>query len=297
MWNGGLTWVPLAWPVQGPELAFHSRKHHTQSIKRTRTIVIRKRARTSALAEPVAPKENGYKLTHSSSYRSAPFSQKTRMFPFSNKVGNHVSQPGDYGRSAAGVAMTFAAYQARHDGSDFTFEGRDDAAGILGTFRVGDASPVVTAETLEELEHKARAHLGDEPDAFLYLTNAKAHVYRIMINKKYQATIERAARREEITVALLVFCVTCLVAASLGSLGVWALVGFVCVVGLYAITLGVGLFNEIEGALVCEILLILALLFIPALEKLRTQLHSPAVPESTSCLRMSFSRGEHHERT
>jgi len=47
--------------------------------------------------------------------------------------------------------MTFAGYEARHDGKDFDFEGRDDAAGILGTFRPNDAPPVVTAETLEEL--------------------------------------------------------------------------------------------------------------------------------------------------
>ncbi len=30
--------------------------------------------------------------------------------------------------------MTFAAHQSRHVGTDFTFEGREEATGILGTY-------------------------------------------------------------------------------------------------------------------------------------------------------------------
>ena len=89
--------------------------------------------------------------------------------------------------------MTFAAYQARHNGTDFSFEGRDEAAGILGVFMAGEAPPVVTAPTFEELEREARAHLGKEPDAFLYLTDGDGHVYRIMINE-----IGRASCRERV---------------------------------------------------------------------------------------------------
>ena len=111
--------------------------------------------------------------------------------------------------------MALSAYQARHDGTDFVFDGRDDAAGILGTFRPGEAPPVVTAETLEELEQKVRAHLGEEPAAFLYLADGNGHVYRIMINKKYHAAIGSAERRTAISVALLVFSVTCLITVRL----------------------------------------------------------------------------------
>lgn len=164
--------------------------------------------------------------------------------------------------------MAFAAYQARHDGTDFVFEGRDDAAGILGTFRPGDAPPVVIAETLEELEQKVQAHLGEEPAAFLYLTDGNGHVYRIMINGKYHAAIESANRRTVISVTLLVFSVTCLLAASATSPGAWTLVCFAGAVGLFALILRVGLFNEVECAIVCEILLILALMLAPTIDKL-----------------------------
>jgi hypothetical protein len=68
----------------------------------------------------------------------------------------------------------------------------------------------------------------------------------------------------------LVFSVTCLIGASLGSLGAWALLGFVGAAALYALILRAGLFNEIEGAVVCETLLILALLLIPALQRVRS---------------------------
>jgi hypothetical protein len=165
--------------------------------------------------------------------------------------------------------MTFAAYQARHNGTDFSFEGRDEATGILGVFRPGEAEPVVTAHTLEELEREARAYLGKEPDAHLYLTDGAGRVYRIMINEKYHAAVQRAERRTAISVALLVFSVTALLGASLGSLGAWALLGFVCAAALYTLLLRAGLSNEIEGAIVCEILLILALLLIPALQRVR----------------------------
>ena len=185
--------------------------------------------------------------------------------------------------------MAFAAYQARHDGTDFVFDGRDDAAGILGTFRPGEAPPVVTAETLEELEQKVRAHLGEEPAAFLYLADGNGHVYRIMINKKYHAAIGSAERRTAISVALLVFSVTCLITASLTSLGAWTLVCFAGAVGLYVLILRVGLFNEIEGAVICEILLILALLLVPALEKLRGTAAEPGAadrPRPILCFRV-----------
>jgi hypothetical protein len=82
-------------------------------------------------------------------------------------------------------------------------------------------------------------------------------------------TTERAERRTAVSLALLVFSVTCLLGASLGSLGPWALLAFIGAVTLYALILRADFFNEIEGALVCEILLILALLLIPALKRIR----------------------------
>lgn len=176
--------------------------------------------------------------------------------------------------------MTFTAYQARHDGTDFSSKGRDEAAGILGRHTPSEAPPVVTAHTLEELKLEARAYLGKEPDALLYLTDADRRVHQIMLNEKHHAAIDSAGRRNAISIALLVFCVTCLLGASLGALGAWALLSFVSAVALYALILRVGLLNEIEGAVLCEILLILALILIPALHRVRSIAAEPgAAPD------------------
>jgi hypothetical protein len=164
--------------------------------------------------------------------------------------------------------MSFAAYQARHDGTDFSREGRDEAAGILGVFKPNDDKPVATADTLEHLEQAARAYLGKEPDAFLYLTDGDCRVLRMMMLENHHAAIDRANRRTAMAAALLIFCMTCLIGASLGSFGGWALLCFLGASALYVFILWWGLFNEVEAALMCEIMLILALLSPPALQKL-----------------------------
>jgi hypothetical protein len=165
------------------------------------------------------------------------------------------------------VAVTFAAYQARGDGPDFSFEGRDEAAGVLGTLRPADAAPVATAGTLEVLEREAKAHLGSESDAILYLADGGGRVHRIMTNVKHHAAVERAARRTAIAVALLVFCATCLLAAP--ALGGWAQLAFAGAAGVYTLVLRAGLFNALEGAVVCEILLILTLVLGSQLQRVR----------------------------
>ena len=163
--------------------------------------------------------------------------------------------------------MHYAAYQARHDGTDFSFTGRDDVAGILGTFSPGGVPPVVTGDTLDEVRIRARAHLGEEPGAFLYLTDADGRVYEIMINVKHHRVTEAANRRTAITGAILLFCITCLLATAFG-LGAWlAILGFLGAGCVYCLILRVRLFNEIEGAVICEIFLILGLLLIPAIKK------------------------------
>jgi hypothetical protein len=165
--------------------------------------------------------------------------------------------------------MTFAAFQARHDGTDFSFEGRDESAGVLGVFHPREAAPLLTANTLEELEREARAHLGKEPSAYLYLTDDGHRVYRIMINEEHHATIEKRMRRTAIACVLLVFGITCLVGAYFGSLGIMPLLVFVGIAALYVLLLRVDFFNEIEGAVICEIMLILALLLVHAVQRAR----------------------------
>lgn len=172
--------------------------------------------------------------------------------------------------------MTFAAYLTNDFRSRFSVEGCDTAAGILGVYDPHGDSPVTTAETLEQLEREAWAYLGQEPEVTLYLVDAEGRVRRIMINEKhhairhkYWAEIDNASRWTAILAALLTFAMTCLIAASVSVLGAFPLVGFVGAVAFYTLLVRAGFFNEIEGALLCEILLILFLLMVPAIQQAR----------------------------
>ncbi|MCW3097087.1 MAG: hypothetical protein JWL77_2705 [Chthonomonadaceae bacterium] len=159
--------------------------------------------------------------------------------------------------------MAFAAYDGRGRGMKTAYENRDNAAGILGTFHPGEDQPIATADTLDQLEREARAYLGSEPSALLYLTDADYRVRRILVNEKYHEETRKAKQKAVKAIIVLVFCFTCLVGASLGSLGIWPLVAFVGALALYALFIISELLNEIEAAIPTELLLILCIIIIP----------------------------------
>ncbi len=171
-------------------------------------------------------------------------------------------------RSVTGEADVFAAYRVEVAGKNLSFEGRDAASGVIGIYSPGDAEPIATAPSLEELVLQSRAYLGNDPDACLYLADGDGRVYQMLICEKYHQAVERANLRTAIAVAVLVFCVTCLPAA-VGA-GGWAVLAFLSVSAIYAVILRAGLFNVVEGAICCEIVLILILLAIPALKQVAT---------------------------
>lgn len=115
-----------------------------------------------------------------------------------------------------------------------------------------------------ELMQPARAYLGNDPEACLYLTDGDGRVYQVLICEKYHQAVERANLRTAIAAAVLLFCVTCLPAAA--GVGGWAVLAFLSVSAFYAVILRAGLFNVVEGAICCEIILILSLIAIQNLK-------------------------------
>jgi hypothetical protein len=166
------------------------------------------------------------------------------------------------------VKVTFLAYR----GGVISFEGRDEAAGVLGRFTPRNATPMLAADTLEKLEHDAWAYVGKEPDACLYLTDKDDRLYKIILNQQYHQAAGKAERRLTVAIVLLVFCITCLLTASLGSLGIGALLCFVGVVALYAFIVRMEMFNTIEGAVLCQLLLVMALFLVSAVQKLQSRI-------------------------
>lgn len=118
----------------------------------------------------------------------------------------------------------------------------------------------------QALRLEARAYLGENPEVMLYLTDSEDLVHEILINKKHHAAVNGLARRSRILTALLVLCTTSLLGSAAGF-GGWSLVAFAAATTIYLAIIKIGIFNEIEGAAVCEILLILTIVLIPGIQR------------------------------
>lgn len=158
----------------------------------------------------------------------------------------------------------FAAYRSRCDGTDFSFDNRDESKGILGTYHPRDDKPVATAASLQELELKSNAFLGTDPEHSLYLTDDSHRVYQILICSKHHQVVDTLQSRLCVAIALLLFCVICLLAATVGNAGSWALAAFAGVAVLYFVIMRFTQLNEIEAAFICIVLLIVFMLNIYA---------------------------------
>jgi hypothetical protein len=163
--------------------------------------------------------------------------------------------------------MAYAAYRGIGNDTGFSFEGGDEDAGILGTYTPGETPPLLTADTLDELRLKAWAHLGREPDDFLILTDDQGRVYEFLSSPKHREGGFKAEERLTVAIALLVFCLTCLIGSAFGSIGGWALPCFVVAAAVYGVIVRADFFNELEAAVICEIMLIMTLLIVAGVQK------------------------------
>ena len=156
----------------------------------------------------------------------------------------------------------FAAYQS--DGSEFSWDGRDTSQGILGKL-VTNTSPIAEADTLEDLMPQALTYLGQEPEAMLYLTDLDNHVREIVINKKHHDHTERLRNHIFVLVALLMFCLTGLLASATSPFNAWIVLSVVGISILYLAVVRFQVLNRIESAVICEAILILGWLMAVAL--------------------------------
>jgi|GEM_PF-5590240 len=155
--------------------------------------------------------------------------------------------------------MPYAAYSSTSPGPQFSFENRNEARGILGTL-AGTGEPVVTADSLDDLRLRAKAHLADHPEHSLYLTDADKRVYDIILCQAYHEAIERRENYIAVVSAVCVFAVTCLVAMAFSGMGFWGLVIFLGAAGLYLTIVKFRINNALELAVGLEINLIVLLI-------------------------------------
>ena len=163
--------------------------------------------------------------------------------------------------------MSYFAYSEDIIHDQAYFVGRDEAAGILGTIKPS-SDPVAVADDLEALEIKALAYLCQKPGGLLYLTDPNGRVYRTLYNVKYAEAVANGDKKSGMCPALLLFCVTAFIGSMFNGPAAWWVVGgFVVASLLYIISVLSGFFNELEGAIMPEIILILALILVPAFAK------------------------------
>jgi hypothetical protein len=156
--------------------------------------------------------------------------------------------------------MGFAAYESDRIDADVSYGERKEARGLMGKLKP-KSSPIAVAENVEELRQKARAHLGEFPDALLYLVDGDMFVLEILTNEKHHEIVRQAVRWQGALAGILLFCLTSfLVGAVLVGNPAGCLIRFAIVTMLYVGILSIKIVNEIAAAVVCEMVLIALLI-------------------------------------
>lgn len=159
--------------------------------------------------------------------------------------------------------MQWLAYSS--EGSHFSHGGRIEAKGIIGALEPA-SEPVVEADSLEDLELKARAYL-ERFHAPLYLADSDNRVYAIVIDNSHLRAVKQANEQSSAATAISVFSVTVLVAAPAAGSHWWALVLFSSICIFYRALLKTKISNAIEAAVICEILLVMVLFLAPTVRE------------------------------
>jgi hypothetical protein len=168
----------------------------------------------------------------------------------------------------------FRAYVDEGNSIRVSYEQRDVSAGILGNVTT-EVPPIGEAETREEIITIANAHLGQDPGALVYITDQQNRLLEIVGNKKYHESIAAHERRLCIGWALFFLCVVSFVFTIAEGLNWYGFGLFVGIAALYIGCVKLRLYNEIESAVVCTIILVLILLLIPALRAARERKQDP----------------------
>lgn len=125
--------------------------------------------------------------------------------------------------------------------------------------------PIGTADSMPKVAEIAYAHLGRNPSDLVYIADEAGIVHDIVLNDGFHA--EQAANERWLcaSITLLVLCATTLVASTFFPAGFADLLSFLGVSVLYFAITRTGIQNDVEGGVVCFIILLLVLMLLPSL--------------------------------
>ena len=163
--------------------------------------------------------------------------------------------------------MTYNAY-SRCSGTNVSHAEYDADAGIHGRLTEKPES-LGASDSLAAAIEIAYAHLGRKPSDAVYIADDDDLIHEMIFNDGYHA--DQASNEKWLcsSIALLILCLTSFTASTFAGLGLSGFVAFCAVSLLYILITRTGVQNEVEGGVVCFIILVLLLLLLPALSAAR----------------------------
>ena len=111
--------------------------------------------------------------------------------------------------------------------------------------------------------------LGREPSDGVYIADDEDVIRKVVFNDAYHKERENSERWVCMSIALLVLCLETFVGTLVTDAGFGGLVIFGGIAALYSLVVRTRIQNEVEGAVVCFIIVVLTFLLLPAVRAVR----------------------------
>ena len=186
--------------------------------------------------------------------------------------------------------MSLHAYPSRNGSVVVSHDNYDDTNGTLGRL-VSKPDSIGDAESLDHATEIAFAHLGREPSDAVYIADDEDIIRKVVFNDAYHRERENSERWVCMSIALLVLCLATFIGTIVTDAGFGGLVLFGGIAVLYSLVVRTGIQNEVEGAVVCFILVVLIFLLLPAVRAVRERSSDAREGRTIACTGVRESGG------
>lgn len=156
----------------------------------------------------------------------------------------------------------------RCDGTAVSYAEHDASLGIHGRL-TAKPNPIGSADDIADAIEIAYAYLGRNPSDAAYIADDDDLIHDVILNDGYHADQHKFEILLCSSIVLLIYCFTAFASSTFFGAGLTSFLSFIGVSLLYFAITRTGLQNEVEGGVVCFMILILLLLLLPALATAR----------------------------
>ncbi len=176
--------------------------------------------------------------------------------------------------------MSFHAYPNRQGSVVVSHDNYDEEKGTLGRL-VSKPDGIGHAESIDLATEIAYAHLGRAPSDAVYIADDNDIIRKVVFNDAYHKERENSERWVCMSIALLVLCLVTFSGTIVIGLGFGGLLLFGGIAVIYVFVVRTRIQNEVEGAVVCFIILVLIFLLLPAVRAARDRSANPDQAEQS----------------